>query len=105
MAKLTYKQRTKLETKPSNFALPSTKKGERDRYPLVNAQGKPSRSHAANAKARATQMFEKGKLTASQRATVNRKANKVLAETAPKTKKNSPNKGMKKKKAKNNPTY
>jgi len=84
MAKLTYKQRTKLERKPSNFALPSKKEGERDRYPLVNAQGKPSRSHAANAKARATQMFEKGKLTAGQRATVNRKANAVLKATAKK---------------------
>lgn len=83
MAKLTYKQRKKLSKKPSNFALPG-KGDQKDRYPLVNKQGKPSRAHAANAKARATQMYNKGKLTAAQRATVNRKANAVLKKTEPK---------------------
>lgn len=81
MAKLTYKQRENLGKKKSNFALPG-KKGGKNKYPVVNAQGKPSRSHAANAKARATQQYEKGNLSASQRATINRKANAVLKKTA-----------------------
>lgn len=92
MAALTYKQREKLEKKSSNFALPKKRK-----YPLVNAQGKPSRSHAANAKARATQMYAKGKLTGAERAMINRKADRVLAMTA------SKKKGSKKKKG--NPSY
>lgn len=50
----------------SKFALPG------GRYPIED------RSHAANAKARATQMLAKGKLSASQAATIRRKANAVL---------------------------
>ena len=76
MAELTYKQREKLEEKSKNFALPKEKK-----YPLVNAQGKPSRSHAANAKARATQMYDKGKLSLSEKERIDAKANKVLKKT------------------------
>ena len=87
MAKLTYAQREKLKRKATkNFALPAKKEGGDDRYPLVNAQGKPSRSHAANAKARATQMYNKGKLSAAQRAIINKKANAVLKKTEPKNK-------------------
>jgi len=38
----------------------------------------PDRAHAANAKARATQQYKKGNLTAEQRAAINRKANAIL---------------------------
>lgn len=60
MAKLTSKARGKLPA--SKFALP----GER-KYPITD------KSHAANAKARASQMKEKGKLS-------NAAYNKVLAK-------------------------
>lgn len=86
MAKLTSKQRKKLEKKSSNFALPG-KGDQEDKYPVVNAQGKPSRSHAANAKARATQMYNKGKLSEAQRSKINKKADAVLEKTAPTKKK------------------
>lgn len=65
MAKLTSKGRNKLPK--SDFALP----GER-KYPM------PDKAHAANAKARATQMEEKGKLSSSAKAKIDAKANKVL---------------------------
>lgn len=67
MTKLTGKQRNK----PPNevFGLPEERK-----YPL------PDKSHAANAKARATQMFEAGKLSAADRARINAKANKILKD-------------------------
>ena len=52
----------------SKFALPS------GRYPIED------KSHAANAKARATQMVAKGKLSSSQAATIRSKANRVLAK-------------------------
>ncbi len=55
--------------KSSTFGLP----GER-KYPM------PDRSHAANAKARATQMVKRGKLTAAQAAEIRAKANRVLGE-------------------------
>lgn len=67
MAELTTKQRKGL--RGSTFGLP----GER-KYPM------PDRSHAANAKARATQQFEKGNLSASARAQINAKANKILGK-------------------------
>jgi hypothetical protein len=50
----------------SEFALPGR------RYPIQD------RSHAANAKARATQMEERGKLSPAQAATIRRKANAKL---------------------------
>ena len=50
------------------FALPGGK------YPINDA------SHAVNAKARATQMENKGKLSPAQKATVDRKANDFLAK-------------------------
>lgn len=64
MGKLSSKQRKALPK--SSFALPGGK------YPIND------RSHAANAKARATQQVEAGNLSPSQKATVDRKANKVL---------------------------
>ena len=65
MAVLTNKKRNKIPTK--DFGLP----GER-KYPM------PDRAHAANAKARATQMQKKGKLSASSAAKIKAKANKIL---------------------------
>jgi len=67
MAKLTERQRNKLPK--SVFGLVKKRK-----FPL---EDKP---HAANAKARATQMVEKGKLTAAEKRTIDRKANKVLGD-------------------------
>lgn len=51
----------------SDFALP----GER-KYPI------PDKAHAANAKARATQMVKAGKLSPSSKDKIDAKANKVL---------------------------
>jgi hypothetical protein len=77
MAKLTARRRNKL--KKSTFGLPSQRK-----YPM------PDRRHAANAKARATQMYKRGKLSKSQRAKINAKANRILSRgTTSKGKKRS----------------
>ncbi len=65
MAKLTTKVRKKLPK--SDFGLPGEKK-----YPM------PDKAHAANAKARATQMENKGKLSASAKESIDAKANKIL---------------------------
>jgi hypothetical protein len=65
MAKLRAARRNKLPS--SKFGLPGSRK-----YPM------PDRSHAANAKARATQMVRKGKLSASSAARIRAKANRVL---------------------------
>jgi len=65
MAKLTSKQRNKLPK--SDFGLPGQEK-----YP-VDTKGR-----AANAKARATQMVKKGKLSPSSKAKIDAKANRVL---------------------------
>jgi len=67
VAKLTAKRRRSLPS--STFGQPGKRK-----YPM------PDKSHAANAKARATQQFKKGKLSASQRAAINRKANAKLGK-------------------------
>ena len=67
MAKLTAKMRKKIPKK--EFGLPGEKK-----YPM------PDKTHAANAKARATQMVKKGKLSASSAAKIKAKANKVLGK-------------------------
>jgi len=53
----------------STFGLP----GER-KYPM------PDKSHAANAKARATQMVKKGKLSSAAKAKIDAKANRILGE-------------------------
>ena len=68
MAELTTKARKHL--KPSTFGLPGKKA-----YPM------PDKGHAANAKARATQMVAKGKLSPADAATIRHKANCVLGET------------------------
>lgn len=56
--------------------LPSREFGEpkQRKYPM------PDRAHAANAKARATQMVKRGKLSSSAAARIRAKANRVLAE-------------------------
>lgn len=68
MAKLTESKRDKL--KKSTFGMP----GER-KYPMQD------KSHAANAKARATQMVKKGKLSEASKKKIDAKANKVLCES------------------------
>jgi hypothetical protein len=65
MAKLTAKQRNKLPK--SDFGMPGEEK-----YPMQD------KKHAANAKARATQMVKKGKLSSSSKAKIDAKANRVL---------------------------
>lgn len=59
------------------FALPKQRK-----YPLYSLDAKgelvPDPSHASNAKARATQQYNAGKLSKSRRDAIHRKANKVL---------------------------
>lgn len=67
MAKLKTAERNKL--KKSTFGLPEERK-----YPMQN------KAHAANAKARATQMVEKGKLSESSKNKIDSKANKVLGK-------------------------
>ena len=67
MANLTEKQRDNMAD--SKFGLP-----EEHKYPM------PDKAHAANAKARANQQKKKGNLTASEKAKIDRKANKVLGK-------------------------
>lgn len=66
MAKLTAKKRAALPK--SEFALPG------GRYPVND------RAHAGNAKARATQQYEKGNLSAGERSRIDSKANQVLGK-------------------------
>lgn len=73
MPKLTAKKRD--EMPKSKFALP----GKRA-YPVND------KAHAANAKARSTQMVKKGKLSKGQKAKIDAKANKVLGKSKPKKK-------------------
>ena len=65
MSKLTAKMKNKLPK--SDFGLPGQEK-----YPM------PDKAHAANAKARATQMVNKGRLSESSRAKIDGKANRIL---------------------------
>lgn len=67
MAKLKAESRNKLPG--SEFGLPGSRK-----YPM------PDKAHAANAKARATQMVDKGKLSSSAAARIRAKANRILGE-------------------------
>jgi hypothetical protein len=67
MSKLTAKKRNSLPK--SDFGLPG-----KEKYPM------PNKSHAANAKARATQMVNKGKLSPSSKAKIDAKANRVLGK-------------------------
>lgn len=65
MAKLSTKSRNKLPK--STFGLPGSRS-----YPM------PDRSHAANAKARATQQVKAGNLSPSSAAKIKAKANRIL---------------------------
>lgn len=77
MATLRSARRRKLPAK--SFGLPGSRK-----YPM------DTKARAANAKARATQMAKRGKLSASAKARIHAKANRVLkrkgakSRTAPK---------------------
>ena len=53
----------------SDFGLPGSRK-----YPM------PDPSHAADAKARATQQVKAGNLSSSQKSAIDAKANKILGE-------------------------
>lgn len=66
MAKLTSKGRNALPTK--DFAGPGRS------YPV------PDKAHAANAKARATQAVEAGRMSPSEKSKIDIKANRVLGE-------------------------
>jgi hypothetical protein len=65
MGLLTINRRKELPE--AEFGLPGSRK-----YPM------PDKSHAANAKARATQMVAKGKLSPSSAQKIRAKANRVL---------------------------
>lgn len=65
--KLTAAKRKKIPK--GEFGLPGEKK-----YPM------PDKAHAANAKARAAQMVNKGKLSKSSEMKIDAKANKVLGK-------------------------
>lgn len=67
MAKLNAAKRKHIPS--SEFGLPGSRK-----YPM------PDRAHAANAKARATQMVKRGKLSAASAAKIRAKANRKLGE-------------------------
>lgn len=67
MAKLKAAARNKLPK--AKFALPAERK-----YPI------PDKAHAANAKARATQQYNKGNLSSGALAEIRSKANKKLGE-------------------------
>lgn len=67
MAELKAKTRNKLPK--SEFGMP----GER-KYPV------PDKAHARNAKARASEMENKGKISESTKAKIDRKADKVLGK-------------------------
>jgi hypothetical protein len=67
MAKMSSKSRNALAD--SQFGLP----GER-KYPVND------KSHAANAKARASQQVAKGNLSSSSKAKIDAKANKILGK-------------------------
>jgi hypothetical protein len=67
MAKLTTAARKKIPA--GEFGMPSKRA-----YPM------PDKSHAANAKARATQMVAKGKLSSGAAARIRAKANAILGK-------------------------
>jgi hypothetical protein len=67
MAELKAKSRNKMKEK--TFGLPDERK-----YPM------PDKSHAQNAKARASQQLKKGNITPAEKAQIDRKANKKLGK-------------------------
>jgi hypothetical protein len=68
MAKLTTTTRDKEPNQ--EFGLPEERK-----YPM------PDKSHARNAKARASQMEQQGKLSAADKKKIDAKANKILGKS------------------------
>ena len=64
---------SKLKAKARN-AMPKSEFGE----PGKRAYPMPDRSHAANAKARASEEYNKGKLSAGAKAKIDAKANGIL---------------------------
>jgi hypothetical protein len=67
MSKLTTATRNRIPS--SQFGEPGKRK-----YPM------PDRSHAANAKARATQQVKAGRLSSSEAAKIRAKANRILGK-------------------------
>ena len=67
MADLTAKRRNALPK--TSFGMPGSRK-----YPM------PDKSHAANAKARATQQYQAGHITKNARNRINAKANRILGK-------------------------
>lgn len=67
MAVLSTRQRNAMG--PMSFGLPKSRA-----YPM------PDKAHAANAKARASEEYNKGKLSGSQKSQIDAKANKVLGK-------------------------
>ena len=67
MAELSTTKREKLPK--SEFGLPEERK-----YPM------PDKSHAANAKARASQQLDDGNLTKAEKEKIDRKADRILDE-------------------------
>ena len=63
----TLKENNKDHMKDSTFGLPEERK-----YPM------PDKSHAANAKARATQQVHEGNLSKADKERIDRKADKIL---------------------------
>lgn len=61
--------KTRKKLAKSVFGLPGSRK-----YPM------PDKAHAANAKARASEEYNKGKLSASSKAKIDAKANKKLGK-------------------------
>ena len=68
MADLSTKKHDKLPK--SEFGLPEERK-----YPM------PDKSHAANAKARASQQLDDGNLTKTEKEKIDRKADRILDES------------------------
>lgn len=72
MAKLTAAKRKSIPK--SEFGMPGSKK-----YPM------PDKSHAKNAKARASEMEHKGKISEGTKAKIDAKANKILGKSKKKS--------------------
>jgi hypothetical protein len=80
MATLSSSRRKSIPKSQMGVPGKATKKGGAvsGTYPM------PDKSHAANAKARATQQVKKGNLSSSQAATIRAKANRVLGKSGTK---------------------
>jgi hypothetical protein len=73
--RLEWKKMTKLTTKKRNALTKGDFAGPDRSYPVND------KSHARNAKARASEMEKKGKLSASSKAKIDAKADKVLGKS------------------------